>query len=53
LKAKQKCYVIEAKLLERVVSVQLLDHLTTEGLLLRHQSAYRKFHSTKTALLKV
>src|SRR6218665_1198187 len=42
-----------SKLLERVVSVQLTDYLSSAGLLPVHQSAYRKFHSTKTALLKV
>src|SRR6218665_2426534 len=42
-----------SKLLERVVSVQLTDYLSSAGLLLVHQSAYRKFHSTETALLKV
>src|SRR6218665_369582 len=41
------------KLLERVVSVQLTDYLSSAGLLPVHQSAYRKFHSTETALLKV
>src|SRR6218665_1318039 len=42
-----------SKLLERIVSVQLMDHLTSHDLLPRHQSAYRRFHSTETALLKV
>src|SRR5678815_703627 len=42
-----------SKLLERVVSLQLTDHLASAGLLPGHQSAYRKFHSTETALLKV
>src|SRR6218665_917791 len=42
-----------SKLLERVVSVQLTDYLSSAGLLPVHQSAYRKFHSTETALLKV
>src|SRR6218665_3301056 len=40
-----------SKLLERVVSVQLTDYLSSAGLLPVHQSAYRKFHSTETALL--
>src|SRR6218665_2614301 len=42
-----------SKLLERIVSVQLTDHLTSHDLLPKHQSAYRRFHSTETALLKV
>jgi len=42
-----------SKLLERVVSLQLTDHLASAGLLPVHQSAYREFHSTETALLKV
>src|SRR6218665_1443546 len=42
-----------SKLFERVVSVQLIDYLSSAGLLPVHQSAYRKFHSTETALLKV
>src|SRR6218665_2786461 len=42
-----------SKLLERVVSVQWTDYLSPAGLLPVHQSAYRKFHSTETALLKV
>jgi len=41
------------KLLERVVSVQFTEYLSSTGLLPVHQSAYRKFHSTETALLKV
>src|SRR6218665_1529742 len=42
-----------SKLLERVVSVQFTEYLSSAGLLPVHQSAYRKFHSTETALLKV
>ena len=42
-----------SKLLERVVSSQLTEHLSSAGLLPAHQSAYRKCHSTETALLKV
>src|SRR6218665_3237493 len=42
-----------SKLLERVVSVQLSDYLSSAGLLPVHQSAYRKLHSTETTLLKV
>src|SRR6218665_16988 len=42
-----------SKLLERVVSVQLTEYLSSAGLLPFHQSAYWKCHSTETALLKV
>ena len=42
-----------SKLLERVVNGQLLHHLQLNELLPEHQSAYRKGHSTETALLKV
>src|SRR6218665_4097597 len=38
------------KLLEKIVSVQLVDHITSHDLLPRHQSAYRRVHSTETAL---
>lgn len=41
-----------SKLLERVVSIQLVGYLTSACLLPRHQLAYRKFHSTETALLE-
>ena len=42
-----------SKLLERLVARQLLDYLTDNALLPGLQSAYRAFHSTETALLKV
>ena len=42
-----------SKFLERVVSTQLTEYLSSAGLLPVHQSAYRKCHSTETALLKV
>ena len=42
-----------SKVLEKVVSVRIDDHLTQNNLHEPHQSAYRKFHSTETALLKV
>lgn len=42
-----------SKLLERLVAYQLIDHLTTSQLLPVLQSAYRAYHSTETAVLKV
>ena len=41
------------KLTERAVSNQTHAHLTSHGLYPPFQSAYRKCHSTETALLKV
>ena len=42
-----------SKLIERIVSLQLTHYLDENKLLPPHQSAYRRFHSTETALLKV
>ena len=42
-----------SKLLERVVSQQLLQHLTTHDLIDKFQSAYRPGHSCETAILRV
>ena len=42
-----------SKLLERVVNNQLIEHLQENDLMPAHQSAYRRCHSTETALLKV
>jgi len=42
-----------SKLLERLVVNQLLEYLNAERLLPEMQSAYRAFHSTETAVLKV
>jgi len=44
---------VASKLLERLVAQQLLRHLNRFGLLPRFQSAYRAYHSTETAVLKV
>ena len=41
------------KLVERVVAVQLVNHIERHNLMEVHQSAYRAYHSTETALLKV
>jgi len=42
-----------SKLLERVVCNQVESHFAAAGLFPRHQSVYRKGHSTETALAKV
>ena len=42
-----------SKVLEKVVDVQIEQHLSENKLHELHQSAYRKFHPTETALLKV
>ena len=42
-----------SKLLERLVAQQLIDYLRGAGLLPDLQSAYRAFHSTETAVLKM
>ena len=44
------CYL--SKLLEAVVQKQLQQFLDEHDAMPTHQSAYRKYHSTKTALLK-
>ena len=42
-----------SKLTERVVQIQLQAYLDTHGMMSKHQSAYRKFHSTETALARI
>ena len=42
-----------SKLVEKAVALQLQSHLSLKGLYPIAQSAYRKYHSTETALLKV
>ena len=42
-----------SKLSERAAAGQLIDHMTINGLHLELQSAYKKHHSTESALLKV
>ena len=42
-----------SKIVERVVCNQLVAYLERNQLLPKHQSAYRKFHSTETAVLKL
>ena len=41
------------KILERAVADQLQAHLDTNGLHVKFQSAYRRGHSTETALLRI
>ena len=42
-----------SKLVERVVARQLMDYLTANPFVPKFQSAYRRYHSTETAMLKV
>jgi len=42
-----------AKLLEKVVQGQLHRYLTANNAMPQHQSAYRQYHSTETALIKI
>ena len=42
-----------SKLVERVIAYQLQLHLSSNGLISEYQSAYRKSHSSITALLRV
>ena len=41
------------KLIENIVDDQIISHIDQHNLMEEKQSAYRKFHSTETALLKV
>ena len=41
------------KMIERVVAMQFKQHLVINNLYTKTQSAYRAFHSTETALLRV
>ena len=42
-----------SKILERVFLSRLLPHINSSQNFNHHQSAYRKYHSTETALLKI
>ena len=42
-----------SKVVKRAVALQLNEYLTSNGMLPRSQSAYRKKHSTETAMLRV
>ena len=42
-----------SKVIEKVVALQLVDYIDSNGLCEMFQSAYRTNHSTKTALIRV
>ena len=42
-----------SKLTEKVVAKQINEHIDREGISNKNQSAYRAFHSTEMALLKI
>ena len=42
-----------SKILEKVVASRLNSHINSSHVSNQYQSAYRKFHSTETALLKI
>ncbi|KAL9956690.1 hypothetical protein ACROYT_G038209 [Oculina patagonica] len=50
---ESKTKVLTVTALERIVASQIRDYLTENDLYPSLQSAYRKFHSTETALLRV
>ena len=41
------------ELIEHIVADQIISHIDQHNIMEEKQSAYRKFHSTETALLKV
>ena len=42
-----------SKVIEKVIAMQLIDYIYINKLQLKLQSAYKKYHSTETAILKV
>lgn len=42
-----------SKLIERFIAQQIIEHMTLNNLLTKFQSAYKRLHSTETALLRV
>ena len=42
-----------SKLIVKVVSIQINDHLKLNNLLGYRQSAYKKWHNTETTLVKI
>ncbi len=45
--------VFVSKILEKIAAAQLTSHMRTHGLYEKYQSAYRCYHSSETALIKV
>ena len=45
--------IVFAKILEKVIAIQLIEYFLNSGLLNKFQSAYKKYHSTTTALLHI
>ena len=41
-----------SKLLERIINNQITNHLNLTNTLAKHQSAYRRFHSTESVLMR-
>ena len=52
-KSSVKLQTYKSRLVERVVTSQLHQYLAENDLLPRFQSAYRKYHSTETAMQRV
>ena len=48
-----KNYRPVSKLIEKVVAKQINEFISREGTVNVNQSAYKRFHSTETALLKI
>ena len=42
-----------SKILEKVIHIQMVEHITNNGLYAKYQSAYRKNYSCETALTKI
>ena len=42
-----------SKIIEKCVAFQLNEHITINGLNEKFQSAYKKYHSTETAIVRV
>ena len=53
MRENSKIFSFLSSLIERIVASRLTSRLSLNNLFNTHQSAYRKFHSTETALLSV
>ena len=53
LRGQVRVMIVESKVLERVVARQLTNYMSDHHLHEPMQSAYKRFHSTETALLRV